>query len=115
MSEAPEKARNWVFTLNNYQDKDMARLASPYEQVKYIAYGKEIAPTTLAPHLQGYICCWEPQRMTKLQILQLNKIRNWDHKRTSVPSPSSKAIGPKTAKNCDNYSTALKRNMQRSV
>ena len=52
------------FTLNNYTDDDIERLANPYEQVKFIAYGKEIAPTTETPHLQGYICCWEPQRMT---------------------------------------------------
>ena len=29
--------------------------------IKFIAYGKEIAPTTNSPHLQGYIVCWEPQ------------------------------------------------------
>ena len=62
--KSAEKYRNWVFTLNNHTDDDIERLANPYEQVKYIAYGKEIAPTTETPHLQGYICCWEPQRMT---------------------------------------------------
>ena len=40
--KSAEKFRNWVFTLNNYTDEDIARLANPYEQVKFIAYGKEI-------------------------------------------------------------------------
>jgi len=53
-----------VFTLNNYTVDNIQRLAQPYKQVKYIAYGKEVAPTTLTRHSQGYICCWEPQRMT---------------------------------------------------
>jgi len=55
--KSAEKFRNWVFTLNNYTDEDIARLANPYEQVKFIAYGKEIAPTTETPHFQGYIMC----------------------------------------------------------
>ena len=59
-----ETFRNWVFTLNNYTEDDIQRLANPYEQVKYIAYGKEIAPNTGTPHLQGYMCLWEPQRMS---------------------------------------------------
>jgi len=25
------KCRNWVFTLNNYEDKDLERLANPYD------------------------------------------------------------------------------------
>jgi len=64
VKKSEEKFRNWVFTLNNYKDEDLARLAKPYEQVKYIAYGKEIAPGTGTPHLQGYVVCWEPQRLS---------------------------------------------------
>jgi len=64
VKKCEEKFRNWVFTLNNYKDEDVQRLVNPYEQVKYIAYGKEIAPNTGTPHLQGYIMCWEPQRMS---------------------------------------------------
>jgi len=43
--------RNWVITLNNYVNTDM------FDNVvcKYIAYSKEVAPTTGTPHLQGYI------------------------------------------------------------
>ena len=44
-------ARNWCFTINNYTDDDLPVL-SP--SVKYIIYGREIAPKTGTPHLQGY-------------------------------------------------------------
>jgi hypothetical protein len=64
VKKTEEKFRNWVFTLNNYTDADIERLAHPYEQIKYIAYGKEIAPSSGTPHLQGYLCCWEPQRLS---------------------------------------------------
>nr|WAE42144.1 MAG: replication associated protein [Cressdnaviricota sp.] len=45
--------RSYVFTLNNYSDKDYSQicLLTP----KYLIVGKEIAPTTGTPHLQGYI------------------------------------------------------------
>jgi len=43
--------RNWVITLNNYQNTEL------FDNVicKYIAYSKEVAPTTGTPHLQGYV------------------------------------------------------------
>jgi len=64
VAKSSEKARNWVFTLNNYTEADIKRLANPFEHVKYVAYGKEIAPETGTPHLQGYVCCWTPVRMS---------------------------------------------------
>jgi len=47
------KARAYVFTLNNYNDENVACL----DQLDcvYMVYGKEIAPTTGTPHLQGYV------------------------------------------------------------
>jgi len=71
-----ETFRNWVFTLNNYTDEDIARLASPYEQVKFIAYGKEIAPTTNTPHSQGYVIFWSLMTCAVLLFLLLTSSRN---------------------------------------
>ena len=43
--------KNYCFTFNNYPN---TKLVDSVE-CKYIAYSKEVAPTTLTPHLQGYI------------------------------------------------------------
>lgn len=42
------KSRNFVFTKNNYVDYPEPT------QFKYIVWGREIAPTTGTPHLQGF-------------------------------------------------------------
>lgn len=47
------KAKNYVFTLNNYTEEDIEKLNTL--EVDYIMYGKELAPTTGTPHLQGYV------------------------------------------------------------
>lgn len=45
--------RAWVFTLNNYTDKNIDKLESL--GYRYLIYGKEVAPSTGTPHLQGFI------------------------------------------------------------
>lgn len=47
------RSYSFVFTLNNYSDADFDFLESVV--CRYIVYGKEIAPTTKTPHLQGTI------------------------------------------------------------
>jgi len=50
------KSRNWVFTLNNYTDVFVSTLPSlPPTSCRYICVGKELAPGTGTPHLQGFI------------------------------------------------------------
>lgn len=61
-------ARNWCFTLNNYTDADMARIAKPYEWVKYVAYSHEVGEAEGTPHLQGYLCAWEPVTMKNVKL-----------------------------------------------
>lgn len=45
----------WMFTVNNYKDRDieLLQLLGQNECV-YMCMGKEIAPTTGTPHLQGF-------------------------------------------------------------
>lgn len=45
------QSRRWVFTVNNPSPEATLTLA---EMVEYAVVGKEIAPTTNTPHLQGY-------------------------------------------------------------
>lgn len=75
------KARAFTFTLNNYTDDDIAYL-NQHECV-YIVYGKERAPTTGTPHLQGYVYYKNPRSIKAVQ-----KLRKW-HVMQSRGSPES--------------------------
>lgn len=66
MAREDARSRGWVFTLNNYTADDEGRIARPYEWVKYIAYSKEVAPTTGTPHLQGFLVSWEKTSMRRV-------------------------------------------------
>eukprot|EP00965_Chrysotila_dentata_P095859 3168360-Pleurochrysis_carterae.AAC.3 len=45
--------RNYVFTKNNYTQDDIDDFDTL--ECKYLVYGKEVAPTTGTPHLQGFV------------------------------------------------------------
>lgn len=46
------KYRNFVFTHNNYVGTGIQDTL----ECRFIAYSKEVAPSTGTPHLQGYVC-----------------------------------------------------------
>jgi len=54
MAPSPQSLR-WVFTLNNYTDEEQADLANLGLNVVYLVYGRETAPATGTPHLQGFV------------------------------------------------------------
>ena len=56
------QTRHWCFTLNNYTDEDIERLQRLEGTVTYLVFGKEVAPTTGTPHLQGYVCFKQKKR-----------------------------------------------------
>lgn len=52
------RALRWLFVLNNYTDEEVRLLnerLTTNEKVIYFVYGKEVAPSTGTPHLQGFI------------------------------------------------------------
>lgn len=48
------QGHTFVFTLNNYDDDDISRLQSPPPSY-LVLYGRETAPSTGTPHLQGVL------------------------------------------------------------
>lgn len=63
------KARNYIFTINNYTDdilKEFTNTAKSLKKHQYICYGLEIAPTTGTKHIQGYIQLSDNQAFTFL-------------------------------------------------
>jgi len=59
------KSRAWTFTLNNYVDADLARLADS-DAYRYCLYGKEVGESG-TPHLQGYLYFPGPVRMQSVK------------------------------------------------
>jgi len=52
----------FTFTLNNYNDDNIAALAAL--PCTYLCYAKEVAPSTGTPHLQGYVVFKSAKRVT---------------------------------------------------
>lgn len=60
--------RNWIFTWNNYTPEDETQLERVVLEgtVKYIFYGREVAPSTGTKHLQGYMQFPDTVRFAKV-------------------------------------------------
>lgn len=63
---ADRRSRRWCFTINNYDDADLARLAafdlSRKPNIRYLVYGRELGSANQTPHLQGFIIYDKHQR-----------------------------------------------------
>lgn len=79
MSNNYVKSRDFVFTLNNYDESDINKLLNE-DQFRYIVIGKETAPTTGTRHLQGYL--YYKDQTTELKIVKI--IKNLTNKQPYV-------------------------------
>jgi len=69
MAPSPQSAR-WTFTVNNWNEDTCSSLAALVPApAKYVAYGKEVAPTTGTPHLQGYVVFVSNKRLPAVKKL----------------------------------------------
>lgn len=67
MFPPPAPCVRYCFTFNNYTDEDVALIQDfAEEHTRYLIFGKEIAPTTGTPHLQGFFILKKKNRMTWL-------------------------------------------------
>lgn len=70
------RARGWVFTLNNWSEEEYDTLTQLfYNESDSFIIGKEIAPTTGTPHLQGYVYFSNPRYFNALK--DINKRIRW--------------------------------------
>lgn len=70
------QARNWNFTLNNFNEDDLenfARLApdigSNASDILYLVIGKEVGAQNQTPHLQGFIQFRKKKRMSQVKSI----------------------------------------------
>lgn len=58
-------SRRYCFTINNYEGATVALLEKfSTDHCKYLVYGKEVAPETGTPHLQGFFTLNKVMRIT---------------------------------------------------
>lgn len=62
-------SRSWCYTLNNYSETTCALLQTL--PCRYHVYGREVAPTTSTPHLQGFVM-YVSAKSFKTVLKQLN-------------------------------------------
>lgn len=61
------KARAFCFTINNYSEDALTKLNEL--ECSYLVYGKELAPSTGTPHLQGYVHFKNPRSLVAVRKL----------------------------------------------
>ena len=73
----------YVFTLNNYSAEELCHVMSPREGY-IVVFGKEIAPTTGTPHLQGCVFREDGERFKRLTARGIVGKRAWIDKSDSL-------------------------------
>ena len=65
----PPKHQGFVFTHNNYAPEDEEAYATLCEKgfIRFLVYGKELAPTTFTPHLQGFMWLDTPRQLASVK------------------------------------------------
>lgn len=58
-----DRYRGWIFTINNWTERDLFKTKESLAQATWGIYGKEVAPTTGTPHLQGAVYYKHPKTM----------------------------------------------------
>jgi len=59
--------RRWMFTINNYTNQD--EIEAQNLLCTYLMYGREIAPTTGTPHMQGFVVFANTRRFSAVSRL----------------------------------------------
>lgn len=62
------QSKRWCFTTNNYTEDHLLHLRLLAESVTYLVFGREIAPTTGTPHLQGFCVFPTNQRLHAVRL-----------------------------------------------
>jgi hypothetical protein len=61
------RSRGWVVVINNYNPEE--EKAFQELDCRYVVYGREVAPSTGTPHLQGYVYFSSKKSLAQLKVL----------------------------------------------
>lgn len=78
--DSRQKALHWVFTVNNYTEKEINDLFYN-DKTHYICFGGEVGENG-TPHLQGYLAFKNKQALSACK--KLNSRAHWEVKRGTV-------------------------------
>lgn len=74
MAKRSPLAYHWCFTINNYEDgEERLEWLNGYD---YCVAGREVAPDTGTPHLQGYVKFTKQQRLSAVK--KIHKTAHWE-------------------------------------
>jgi len=80
------RSRAFCFTVNNYTAEDETRIQAA--DCVYLVYGREVAPSTNTPHLQGYIYFSAQRTLTVLK----KKLHPTAHFEVAKGSPAQNRV-----------------------
>lgn len=79
------KYRRWCFTLNGYSELELKKMSEQIDGVKYMCFGKEIAPSTNMKHLQGWCYLVNPMSLKGVKNL-ISERAHWENCRADIES-----------------------------
>lgn len=80
------RSRNWCFTVNNYDLVDETLMTTAFEMsssIRYLIYGREVAPGTGTKHLQGFISFSSLKSLSQVKK-EIHQTCHWEIARGSV-------------------------------
>jgi len=81
---------NCVFTINNYTEDDVNKMKEFFQDhCSYGVFGKEVAPTTGTPHLQGYCELIRKLELTSIRKLTVPHIANIKPRMSDLPKETA--------------------------
>lgn len=78
-----ERMRKWVFTHNNYTEVQFAKFEELKYKFQYVCVGKEVAPSTGTPHLQGTLHFRDAKTFPAINKLLGFTVSHWEPQRAS--------------------------------
>lgn len=73
------RCRKWTFVHNNYTEENYQKICGLYpDQCEYLSVGREVAPSTGTPHLQGVIHFANAKKFSAINLILGFAVSHWE-------------------------------------